>query len=73
MNDNSKISCRRCAACDAQRSSRQADRLRHLARGPSWLACAALSTEDTATVKVIGGTVYTAHQIDRFRYGPKPA
>ena len=24
-----------------------------------------------ATVKVIGGTVYTAHQIDRLRYGPK--
>ena len=26
-----------------------------------------------ATVKVIGGPVYTAHQIDRLRYGPKPA
>jgi hypothetical protein len=25
-----------------------------------------------ATVKVIGGTVYTAHQIDRLRCGPKP-
>jgi hypothetical protein len=26
-----------------------------------------------ATVKVIGGPVYTAHDIDRLRYGPKPA
>jgi hypothetical protein len=25
-----------------------------------------------ATVKVIGGPVYTAHQIDRLHYGPKP-
>jgi hypothetical protein len=25
-----------------------------------------------ATVKVIGGPVYTAHQIDRIHYGPKP-
>ena len=32
---------------DAQRWSRQADRLRHLARGRIGLACAALSTEDT--------------------------
>ena len=24
-----------------------------------------------ATVKVIGGPVYTAHQIDRLHYGPK--
>ena len=26
-----------------------------------------------ATVKVIGGPVYTAHQIDRLHYGTKPA
>jgi hypothetical protein len=26
-----------------------------------------------ATVKVIGGSVYTAHQIDRLHYGSKPA
>jgi hypothetical protein len=26
-----------------------------------------------ATLKVIGGPVYTAHQIDRLHYGPKPA
>jgi hypothetical protein len=26
-----------------------------------------------ATVKVIGGAVYTAHEIDRLHYGPKPA
>ena len=26
-----------------------------------------------ATVKVIGGPVHTAHQIDRLHYGPKPA
>jgi hypothetical protein len=26
-----------------------------------------------ATVKIIGGPVYTAHQIDRLHYGPKPA
>jgi hypothetical protein len=26
-----------------------------------------------ATVKVIGGPVYTAHEIDRLYYGPKPA
>ena len=25
-----------------------------------------------ATVKVIGGPVYTAHQIGRLHYGPKP-
>jgi hypothetical protein len=25
-----------------------------------------------ATVKVIGGPVYAAHQIDRLHYGPKP-
>jgi hypothetical protein len=25
-----------------------------------------------ATVKVIGGPVYTAHEIDRLHYGPKP-
>jgi hypothetical protein len=25
-----------------------------------------------ATVKVIGGPVHTAHQIDRLHYGPKP-
>jgi hypothetical protein len=25
-----------------------------------------------ASVKVIGGPVYTAHQIDRLHYGPKP-
>ena len=25
-----------------------------------------------AAVKVIGGPVYTAHQIDRLYYGPKP-
>jgi hypothetical protein len=25
-----------------------------------------------ATVKIIGGPVYTAHQIDRLHYGPKP-
>jgi hypothetical protein len=31
------------------------------------------STQKTrATVKVIGGPVYTAHQIDRLHYGPKP-
>jgi hypothetical protein len=26
-----------------------------------------------ATVKVIGGPVYTAHDIDRLHYGPQPA
>ena len=26
-----------------------------------------------ATVKVIGGPVYTAHEIDRLHYGPRPA
>jgi hypothetical protein len=26
-----------------------------------------------ATVKVIGGPVYTAHEIDRLHYGAKPA
>jgi len=26
-----------------------------------------------ATVKVIGGPVYTAQEIERLRYGPKPA
>jgi hypothetical protein len=26
-----------------------------------------------ATVKMIDGPVYTAHQIDRLHYGPKPA
>ena len=26
-----------------------------------------------ATIKVIGGPVYTAHDIDRLHYGPKPA
>jgi hypothetical protein len=26
-----------------------------------------------ATVKVIGGPVYTAHEIDRLYYGPKPS
>jgi hypothetical protein len=26
-----------------------------------------------ATVKVIGGPVYTAHEIDRLHYGSKPA
>jgi len=26
-----------------------------------------------ATVKVIGGPVYRAHEIERLRYGPKPA
>jgi hypothetical protein len=26
-----------------------------------------------ATVKVIGGPVYTAQEIERFHYGPKPA
>ena len=26
-----------------------------------------------ATVKVIGGPVYTAQEIDRLHYGPKPA
>jgi hypothetical protein len=26
-----------------------------------------------ATVKVIGGPVYAAHEIDRLHYGPKPA
>jgi hypothetical protein len=25
-----------------------------------------------ATIKVIGGPVYSAHQIDRLHYGPKP-
>lgn len=25
-----------------------------------------------ATIKVIGGPVYTAHEIDRLHYGPKP-
>jgi hypothetical protein len=25
-----------------------------------------------ATVKVIGGPVYTAHEIDRLQYGPSP-
>jgi hypothetical protein len=25
-----------------------------------------------ATVKVIGGPVYSAHEIDRLHYGPKP-
>jgi hypothetical protein len=38
------------------------------------MACAAFSAEEKirATVKVIGGPVYTAHQIDRLHYGPKP-
>jgi hypothetical protein len=26
-----------------------------------------------ATVKVIGGPVYRAHEIERLHYGPKPA
>ncbi len=26
-----------------------------------------------ATVKVIGGPVYSAHEIERLRYGPNPA
>ena len=26
-----------------------------------------------ATIKVIGGPVYAAHEIDRLHYGPKPA
>jgi hypothetical protein len=30
------------------------------------------SAQIRATVKVIGGPVYTAHQIDRLYYGPKP-
>jgi hypothetical protein len=47
--------------------------LRHLAGGGLGLACAALGTEDTGeTVKMIGGPVYPAHQIDRLHYGPKP-
>ena len=39
---------------------------------PAWRA---LPSEQKirATVKVIGGPVYTAHQIDRLHYGPKPA
>ena len=40
-----------------------------LQEAPLGLACAALSTEDTGAVKVIGGPVYTAHQIDRFHTG----
>ena len=38
------------------------------------LAWHALPSEQKvrATVKVIGGTVCTAHQIDRLHYGPKP-
>jgi hypothetical protein len=38
------------------------------------LAWHALPSEQKirATVKMIGGPVYTAHQIDRLRYGPKP-
>ena len=47
MNDDFQNLCRRWATRDAQRWSRQADRLRHLARGRLGLACAALSTEDT--------------------------
>ena len=39
------------------------------------LAWHALPSEQKirATVKMIGGPVYTAHQIDRLHYGPKPA
>jgi hypothetical protein len=38
------------------------------------LAWQRLAPEDKirATVKVIGGPVYTAHEIARLRYGPKP-
>jgi hypothetical protein len=38
------------------------------------LAWHALPSEQKirATVKMIGGPVYTAHQIDRLHYGPKP-
>ena len=39
------------------------------------LAWQRLAPEDKirATVKVIGGPVYTAHEIARLHYGPKPA
>jgi hypothetical protein len=69
MNDDSRI-CRGWATRDAQRWSRKADRLRHLARGPvlAWLALPS-AQKIRATVKVIGGPVYTAHQVDRFHTG----
>ena len=47
MNDGSRNLCRRCAASDAQRRSRQADRLPDPASGCPGLACIALRTEDT--------------------------
>ena len=36
------------------------------------MACAAFSAEDTGTVQVIGEPDYTAQQIHRFHYEPKP-
>ena len=47
MNDELQNLCGGRAARDGQRRSRQADRLRHLARGRVGMACAAFSTEDT--------------------------
>ena len=37
----------------------------------AWLALPS-AQKIRATVKVIGGPVYTAHQIPRLHYGPKP-
>ena len=47
MNDDSKIYVDAAQPATGQRWSRQADRLRHLARGRVGMACAAFSTEDT--------------------------
>ena len=47
VSEDLRILRRRRAARDPERRSRQADRLRHLARGRLGLACAALGTEDT--------------------------
>jgi hypothetical protein len=47
MNDDSRIYVEAGQPATLNDGSRQADRLRHLARGRLGLACAALSTEDT--------------------------
>jgi len=42
------------------------------ARGCLGLASSPLAQKIRATVKLIGGPVYTAREIDRLHYGPKP-
>ena len=64
--------CRRRATCDNNGQGVSTDYATLQEAVPAWYRLAP-EQKIRATIKVIGGPVYRAHEIERLHYGPEPA